>query len=555
MSKFLKYFSKIDLSKSVKDRENSQKIRILQNYFETGQVSRRNFMTNALALGASVAAATSVVQYAEASTPTKGGLLRIGITGGATSDILDPGQILDAYMINVQFGQCRNNLTIIGPDGSLVPELAESWEASSDAKTWNFQIMKGVEFHNGKSLTSTDIIDSINHHLGEDSKSAGKALLAGISSVKADGKHGVVVELTNGDADFPIILSDYHMNMCPSNGDGTVDWQSGIGTGGYMLVDHDPGVRTFTKRNPNYWKPDTCYFDEIETLGINDPTARQNALITNSVDCINNVSLKTAKMLKKSPKVTIRTTTGNKQYTCPMLTDVAPFDNKDVRNAIKLCYKRDEWLSKLGYGYGEIGNDNAVGPANQYRATEEELPQRTYDPDQAKFLLKRAGHENLSIKYHAADTGHAGAVDGGSMLRESAKPAGIDIEVVREPNDGYWSNVWMQKGFSACYWSGRPTENWLFTQIYAADASWNDTHWKNPRFNELLMSGRTELNTNKRRDIYVEMQQLLHDDGGLALPIFVSDLLGHNDKIHAPETIANNLELDGHLACERWWFT
>jgi peptide/nickel transport system substrate-binding protein len=94
----------------------------------------------------------------------------------------------------------------------------------------------------------------------------------------------------------------------------------------------------------------------------------------------------------------------------------------------------------------------------------------------------------------------------------------------------------------------------LFSQIYAEGASWNDTYWSNDRFNELLLQARAELDTTKRRDMYVEMQQLLHNDGGLCLPLFQSDVMAHNTSLHVPDQIANNLVLDGCLNCDRWWF-
>lgn len=545
---------KVDLAAEISDRETVDKVRHLQNCLEAGKVSRRGFMSGALALGVSLTTASAFLNYAEAATPKKGGRYRQGVTGGATSDTLDPGQILDHYMLNVQFGQLRNGLTEVAPDGQLIPELAESWEASPDAKTWNFVIRQGVEFHNGKTLDSQDVVDSLNHHLGEDSKSAAKGILNGIVSVKADGKNNVVVELSGGDADFPFLMSDYHLNICASNGDGTIDWQSGIGTGSYSLVEHEPGVRTLTKSNPNYWKEGMGHFDEVETLQIADSTARTNGLRTGSLDAMNNVAVKTVNRLEKVPGIKIRSTTGNKQTTLPMRTDMAPYDNIDVRLAIKHIINREEWLQKIAYGYGELGNDNPIGPANVYRATTDELPQREYDPEKAKFHLKKAGLDTLSIQFHAAETGFSGSIDAGQLMRESAKEAGIDVEVVREPDDGYWSNVWMKKAFSACYWSGRPTENWMFSQVYAADASWNDTYWKNDRFNELLVQGRAELDTTKRREIYVEMQQIVHNDGGVALPLFLSDVLAHSDKLHVPDVIANNWELDGCKACERWWF-
>ena len=545
----------IDLSTGVSDLEVADKIKSIQQSYESGKMSRRAFMTGALALGVSLTSASLVLNKVEAATPKKGGRLRIGLTGGATTDTLDPGQILDLYMLHLQFGQLRNGLTEVASNGQLIPELAESWDASPDAKTWNFKIRKGVEFHNGKTMTSADVVASLNHHLGEDSKSAAKGILSGIASVKADGKQNVVVELSGGDADFPFLMSDYHLNICPANADGSIDWQSGIGTGGYILQDNNPGVRSFTKRNPNYWKAGMGHFDEVEITQIGDPTARSQALQTDSIDCMNNVQTQTVHLLKRVPGLEVHATTGNKQITLPMRTDTAPYDNNDVRLAVKHIVDRKQWLEKIIHGFGQLGNDTPIGPANIYKATEEELPQRHYDPEKAKFHLKKAGLSKLDLDFHAADTGFGGAIDAGQLMADSARAAGININVVREPNDGYWSNVWMKKAWCACYWSGRPTENWIFSQVYAADASWNDTYWKHDRFNKLLVQGRAELDTKKRREIYVEMQQIVHNDGGVVIPLFQSDVMAYNKRLAVPEEVGANWELDGGKNSERWWFS
>ena len=544
----------VDLTDGISDLEVADKIKDIQQSFESGKLSRRSFMTGALAMGVSLTAASAILNRVEAATPKKGGRLRVGLTGGATTDTMDPGQILDLYMIHLQFGQLRNSLTEVAANGQLTPELAESWEASPDAKSWHFNIRKGVEFHNGKSLTSEDVVASINHHLGEDSKSAAKGIMSGVVSVKADGKHAVNIELSGGDADFPFLLTDYHMNICPANGDGTIDWASGIGTGGYILKQHDAGVRSFTTRNPNYWKEGFAHFDEVEITQIADATARSQALQGGQLDVINNVPTQTVHLMKRVPGLKIEATTGNKQITLPMRTDMAPFDNNDVRTAVKYIVDREEWLKKIVHGYGQLGNDNPVGPANIYRATEAELPQRQYDPDKAKFHLKKAGLSKLDIDFHAAETGFGGALDAGQLMSATARKAGININVVREPDDGYWSNVWMKKPFSACYWSGRATENWIFSQIYAADASWNDTYWKHDKFNKLLVLARAELDPNKRRVLYVEMQQIVHNEGGVCLPLFRSDVMAYHERLHVPDVIGNNWELDGAKNAERWWF-
>ena len=102
----------------------------LKSGLATGRLNRRDFMTGALALGLSIPAATSIVGSVQAMTPKKGGKFRQAITGGGSGDVLDPAQTLDSYMIQISFGQLRNNLTEIAPDGSLMGELAESWDAS-----------------------------------------------------------------------------------------------------------------------------------------------------------------------------------------------------------------------------------------------------------------------------------------------------------------------------------------------------------------------------------------------------------------------------------------
>jgi len=202
-------------------------------------------------------------------------------------------------------------------------------------------------------------------------------------------------------------------------------------------------------------------------------------------------------------------------------------------------------------GYGSLGNDHPIAPVNRYHAAN--LPQRKYDPDKAKFHLKKAGLSGHTFKLHAADAAFGGAVDTAVLFKEHAAKAGINIEVVREPNDGYWSNVWLKKSWCTCYWSGRPTEDMMFSTAYAADAKWNDTFWKNDRFNQLLKAARAELDDAKRREMYGECQKIVRDEGGVIVPMFADYVEASSDKLHHGK-VAGNWELDGQKLPERWWF-
>ena len=518
-----------------------------------GRISRREFMGRALAMGATMSMATTMASKAAMAAPKRGGRLRCAITGGGTGDVLDPAQTLDSYMINVSFGQLRNNLTEIAPNGELVGELAESWDASDDASVWTFKLRKGVEFHNGKSLDANDVVATFNHHRGEDTKSAAKGIIASITDVKADGKDRVVFTLSGGSADFTYLVSDYHLVICPAK-DGGIDWESGTGTGGYVLEKFEPGVRTHVKRNPNYWKQGRAWFDEVETLYIADVVARTSALKTDEIDVMGRADLKTVHLLKRDPSIQVFKTTGNQHITLPMHTDKAPYDNNDVRLALKYAIDREQWRKVIFKGYAELGNDIPIGPANQFRATTDEIPQRPYDPDKAQFHLKQAGMTSLSVKLHVSDTAFEAATDAISLYRETAKAAGIDIELVREPKDGYWSNVWLKKPWCASYWGGRPTEDWMFSQVYSAGADWNETMWTHDRFNKLLVEARAELDQAKRRNLYIEMQRIVHDEGGAVIPLFMSYVAAASTKVQLPGVMAGNWELDGHKQSERWWF-
>ena len=524
------------------------RLKKLERMLSEGSISRREFIACVSAAGLTAVISPALLPVkAKAATPQRGGRLRLGLNGGATSDTLDPGIQLAMMPQVLVYGTLANSLVEIDANGQPLPELAESWESTTDAKKWVFKLRRGVEFHNGKSMDADDVIYSMNWHLKEGTKSAAKALVEAIVSMKKEGQYTLSFELDSGNADFPYTLSDYHLVVGPKD----TDLAKGIFTGAYVLQSFEPGVRALCTRNPNYFKSDRAWFDEIEILGINDVNARTNALKTGQIDVMNRCDLKTVHLFKRMPGIQVMRQDGFKHFTFAMRTDTAPYDNNDVRLALKYAVDREQMVKTILRGYGQVGNDHPISVANRYHAGE--LPQRQYDPDKAKFHLKKAGLSGVAFKFHAAEAAFKGAVDAGVLYKEQAAQAGITIDVVREPNDGYWSNVWMKKPWCAVFWGGRPTEDMMFSTAYAKGAAWNDTFWNHKRFNELLVAARAELDEKKRRGMYVEMQSIVRDEGGVVVPMFSADLSAASDKVGHGK-LAANWELDGFRAPERWWF-
>ena len=520
-----------------------------------GTIDRRKFIMSALAAGVALPSAMSMAGKAMAATPKSGGALKIAIGGGATTDVLDPATATGGFAVHNLYTR-GNHLTEVSNSGELIGELAESFEPSNNAAKWVFNLRKGVEFHDGKSLTPEDVIATLNYHRSEDSKSAAKSLLGGITDIRKDGDMQVIVELESGNADFPFVLSDYHL-MIMASADGQIaDPNSANATGAYALSAFNPGVNAKFTRNPNYWKEGRAHFDEVDMISVLDVTARQNAIMNGDVDYADGIDPKTVSLMKRVPTLDILETTGTQHFTFPMRLDAEPFDNYDLRMALKFAINRQELVDKILLGHGVAGNDVPVSAAMPYLNTE--LPVHEFDAERAAMHYKKSGHSG-PLKLHTSGGAFAGAVDAAQLMANSAKEAGIDIEVVREPGDGYWSNVWNKKAWCACYWNGRPTQDWMYSSAYTKDNEWNDTAWRDTesatRFNEVVEEARSVTDQALRKDLYWEAQRLLQDDGGAIVAMWANYISAHAKTLAHEENVAANWENDGAKIAERWWFS
>ncbi|MFT5729154.1 MAG: peptide/nickel transport system substrate-binding protein [Desulforhopalus sp.] len=528
---------------------NEGLVTTLANDSLSGKLTRRNFITYTLAAGFTMTAASSLwTSEVMAKTPKRGGTFRVGVNDANTSDSMDPGKYAGVAEVQLTHTH-RSYLTMVESDNTLGPDMAVSWEGLDGAKKWVIKLHENITFHSGKAFTAKDAIASLNHHRGEKSTSSAKVLLDAVQDIKADGDHTIIIDLSIGVADLPWVLNDYHFAMLPANDDGTIDWQSQDGAGPYKIVSHSPGVSTEMVRH-EAWHGKGAYFDAVHFIYLNDPNARQTALMTGDIDSMLNVDTKTYNLLKRNKNIVINNTPSGSSITLPMFADQKPFDDVNVRLALKYAIDREEIVKKISYGNATVGNDVQISSNMPYYA---ELEQRPYDLDKAKFHLKKAGHSSLNIDLSASDSVLPGAVDMCSLYAQQAKPAGINLNVVREPADGYWSNVWMKKPFVFTKWGPRQTPDMIFSVAYAADAAWNDSHWKNARFNKLLVAARAELDNAKRTEMYYEMQVLAKDEGSTILPMFVNYVDAHSSKVHHGP-IASDWDNDGGRAAQRWWF-
>jgi peptide/nickel transport system substrate-binding protein len=467
-----------------------------------------------------------------ASTPQKGGHLKLAGYSTSAKDTLDPA--LAAYSNDyIRVTTFYDLLVETLPNGQAGPRLAKSFEASADAKTWVFDLQEGVTFHNGKSLTSADVVFSLLRHKDPAVASAASALAEQIDSVEADGKSRVIVKLKDPNADFAIMLSTFHFGIVA---DGTTDFTTANGTGPYKLVEWQPGVKSVGERNEDYFG--NAYVDSIEHFAITDGNARTNAVIAGEVDLVIKLDANTLDAVKSSGTAKVFNTPSTQFIELAMQSDVAPYDNVDFRNALKWLFDRERLVKTTLKGYGTIANDHPFHPDSEYYNSD--LEQRGLDIDRAKSLIKKSGMDGSKLELHVSE-GATGSIDMGLMLQQTAARAGLTIDLKREPADGYWSNIWLKRAFYGSGWNARPSYDLMLSILFKSDAKWNEDNFKSDRLDSLIIEARATLDAKKRKEIYGEAQSIIYNGSGHVIPAFANylDGIGSHVKGLVPVPVGN----------------
>ncbi|WP_409362549.1 ABC transporter substrate-binding protein [Acidovorax soli] len=485
----------------------------------------------------------SLAATAHANTPRRGGRIRVAGTTTTAAETLDPAK--QANQMDYARGHMLyNGLTAL--DGSLNPQpaLAESF-STLDAKTWVFTLRKGVEFHDGKALLPADVVFSLLRHKDPATSSKVKALAEQIDSVRATGPAEVTLELTSPNVDLPAILGTFHFHIVRA---GTTDFSKGIGTGPFKLKEFTPGGRSVVVRNERYWKPGRPYLDEIEFTGIADEKARVSALLHGDFDLVAGIDPRSVGRVKSTKGYAIFTTQGSHYTDLVMRRDTGPGANADFVLAMKYLMNREQMRKIVALDHALIANDQPIGPASRFHF--DGLPQRSFDLDKARFHWKKsgvAGQVPVVVSRAAMYS-----MDMALVLQQFGQLIGMTLDVQQVPADGYWSKHWLHSAVGFGNINTRPTADAILTQFFKSDSAWNESRWKSERFDQLLLAARAELNVGKRKQMYADMQTMIHHEAGVGIPLFLASIDGHASRLKGLQSIPLG-GLMGNAFAEHVW--
>jgi peptide/nickel transport system substrate-binding protein len=467
--------------------------------------------TAAIATGSGLLAAcgsndqSSAPQSGATGTPKKGGNLRVALAAGAATETLDPHKM--AVFPDWAHGfQLYDLLTYPDPTTyELQNHLADEISANSKGDVWTVRLKQGVEFHNGKTLTSEDLIFSVNRILK--GYPASSLYFIDPKGMKKMDERTVQFKLPKPYAVFAEAFGGSSQWIVPVG----FDPAKPVGTGPFKLTKFTPGDRSTWAANPNYWGVGP-YVDTLELIDINDDTARVNALLGGQVDVIQSLPFDQIASVKGNAAVKVLDAETVAWSPIVMRIDKAPFDDVRVRQAFRLIANRPQLVEQAFLGYGTVANDlfQQFDPA--YIGND--LAQRVQDIEKAKSLLAQAGQSNLNTEMVVANLS-AGIVPGAQAFVEQAKQAGVTINLRQiEAGDFYGPNylsypLTIDINISTCSYL---TTCALWT---APNAPYDSTHMSTDKqYSDLYYQASATMDDARRKQLEGQMQQIEYDRGG-----------------------------------------
>jgi peptide/nickel transport system substrate-binding protein len=448
-----------------------------------------------------------------------GGTFRMALSDGGTSETLDP-QAFVSQTDQFRTLNIWDRLAEVQEDNSVKLWLAESIEPATegDATVWVVRLKPDITFHNGKDLTADDVIWTFQRLLRKDAPyySAVSPFVDGGQLKKLDDLT-VQIGLKQPYGDFQRYLANRFLHILPDGADTFTKPADCVGTGPFSLTEWAAGERAVLAKNPNWWNTGMPYLDGVEMLQV-DPGSQLNGLLSGQLDGTESFgSLAQAAQLEGNASVQLFSLPGANVPNLTMRLDAKPFDDPNVRLAFKYAYDRQKLLDTLYLGRGSLGNDLHGKPFPSYNS---ELPQREYDPERAKSLLKQAGYDTLEVELV---TGLY--PDQAQVYAEQAKAAGINVKLKRVPSEDIYNTdlYYLKAPFSETSWGAESFES-IAPQGYVSDSPYNETAWKRPDWDKRFYEATGIVDEAERNAVYWELQQELYDEGGYLIGAYGDSL-------------------------------
>jgi peptide/nickel transport system substrate-binding protein len=496
-------------------------------------MGRRQFLRGIVAAGAAAGtggllaacggSSTSARPVTGAGLPKHGGNLSLGLTGGSSSDVIDPHKGT-TYTDTSRLQSLYDPLVQLNAEAQVEYVLAESIAPNNGSTTeWVIKLRPGVTFHDGRDFTADDVLFTFQRIVT--GKFSGLNGLGPIDlrATRALDKHTVLVSMSRPFASFVEQMAAFwfYLYMAPAG----FNPAHPVGTGPFEFKSFTPGLRSLFTRNPNYWRSGLPYVDTLTIIDFTDSVSLQDALVTGAIQGAG--TLEGSQIAALSAISGVRSVVSKAGGIVPftMRVDQAPFNDVNVRQALRLLVDRPQLIDSALDGFGTAAYDvfSPFDPDFDHALV------READIPQAKFLLRKAGHANLSVTLVTSPIA-TGTIAMATVLAEQAKVAGVTINLRNVPSGTFFGPNYKNWTFAQDYYNYSP---YLAQVAYSmlATSPFNETHLNDPHYTRLYDQANATLNPALRKEILYEMQRFDFNDGGYIVPAYVDALDAYSTKI------------------------
>lgn len=494
--------------------------------------SRRGLLAGAgaVTLGGLLAACApggSAAPRPGATGPVKrGGTLNVGAPPSVTA--LDPVTMYDPTTVGI-VQLVADYLVWLDEDFNLVPRLAERWSSDSGSKVWTFHLRPGVRFSDGTPLDAEAVKASFDRLLDPRKKSAALSVFDGIlarGGVRVQDTSSVVFTLRRPYSDFPYLVSAGNYNAVILKSDYAGDFtRHAIGTGPFLLTSYDASTGASLARNPAYWQAGKPYLDGVRITFYSDSQAEQLALQSGALDTL---IVTDASAVTAGGDVVLDKVASTIMTAFTMRVDRAPFDRKEVRQAIAYALDRPAVNESVNDGFGQLGDDHLFAPLFKDHPTD--LPQRAHNRGKVRELLAAAGVHKLSFTL----TFDPPNKDYALVIQDQLRRSGIDVALDERGSAEFYGGdqasdtPWLFTPANLVAWAGRAVPGQFINPMVTTKGVWNGSKYANPRVDAAMKAYDAAGDDRTRRQEAEVIASALYEDVPVVISLWEGAVRAYN---------------------------
>lgn len=421
---------------------------------------------------------------------------------------LDP-HMTPAHSSITIYSKVYEGLTTFDKDMEVVGQLAVDWEQPDDS-TYIFNLVEGVQFHNGREMIAEDVKYSFERILDEETASHISSYFSGVTDIEILDDHKIKFELEKPDATFLTNLTNSSAVIVPKeiveeNGDLQ---QVAVGTGPFVFEEWIPDNSVTLLKNDDYYIEDVPRLNRVEYYTMKDEASRLSAIRTGEID-MTTLTSKSADLLEEENEVDIEEFQSLEYSYIGFNVDNEPFNDMKVRQALSMATNRASIADIVWDGDAVITGPIAPSMGDWAINVEEEDVYQN-DLDQARKLLDEAGYPDGFSTVITTTSTYDDMKDTAQLLQQQWAEIGVEAEI-KQLEWGDYIDTWSDKSADILVGrNGSGTDpDRAMNYFFHTDGSANVWNFSDEEYDSIVEKGKETVDDGERKEIYTEAQEML----------------------------------------------